>query len=208
MTQFIMIGAGGHASALLSALRLCNADVIGYVAEKDSIMLKGISRIGGDDKVIAHGPDGVLLLNGIGSVNHPARRRDIFVRYKKLGFAFASVVHPSAIIAAEAVHGEGAQIMAGAILQSGVRIGDNVIVNTGAIVDHDCQVGDHVHIATGARLAGDVIIGGAAHIGTGSTIIQGVSIGGDAVVAGGAVVITDVAAGSVVMGVPARARIT
>jgi UDP-perosamine 4-acetyltransferase len=207
MTQLVLLGAGGHASVLLAALHLNNTDVIGYVAEAAAGSMAPLPYLGNDLDFLARGMDSVLLVNGVGSISNPERRRHVFEHYRKAGFAFAPVIHPSAIIAADAVCGEGTQIMAGAILQSGTQVGDDVIVNTGGIVDHGCRIGDHVHIATGARLAGDVTIGGAAHIGAGATVIQGIHVGADAIVAAGAVVIDDVAPGSLVMGVPARAKI-
>jgi acetyltransferase-like isoleucine patch superfamily enzyme len=100
--------------------------------------------------------------------------------------------------------GDGAQIMAGAILQTGVRVGRNVIVNTRAVIDHDSCLADHVHVATGAILAGGVKVGEASHIGAGATVIQEITIGRAVLVAAGAVVVSDVADDASVAGIPAR----
>ena len=46
-------------------------------------------------------------------------------------------------------------VMAGAILNPGVSLGDNVLVNTGALVEHDCILEPNVQIGPGANLAGN-----------------------------------------------------
>jgi sugar O-acyltransferase (sialic acid O-acetyltransferase NeuD family) len=209
MTALVIIGAGGHARVLVEALKSRRSDILGFVsadAETASGIMTGIPRIGDDRDLRARGPADILLVNGIGSVGNPDRRRAIFEGFSSAGFAFATVIHPSAVVASDVVIGAGTQIMAGCVLQPGVRIGANVIINTGAIIDHDTVIGDHVHIAPGARLSGDVKIGNLVHVGTGATIIEGIRIGDTALVAAGAVVTADVPTSARVMGVPARVR--
>jgi UDP-perosamine 4-acetyltransferase len=209
VTKLIMIGAGGHARVLAEALKAGGRVLVGFAtndAEHGSGAMRDIERVGSDDDLLARGPAELMLVNGIGSTSRPAARRAAFERFKAAGFAFVAVVHPSAVLASDASVGEGAQIMAGAVLQAGVRVGRNAIINTGAIVDHDGDIGDHVHVATGARLAGSVTVGASGHVGAGACVINNIRIGVDAVVGAGAVVLRDVQAGSVVIGVPARAR--
>jgi sugar O-acyltransferase (sialic acid O-acetyltransferase NeuD family) len=209
MSGLIIIGAGGHARVLAAVLRAQRSDILGFITnenESASGIMSDIPRIGDDGDLRARGPAGILLVNGLGSVGDPSRRRAIFDSFRSAGFAFATVVHPSAIVASDVVIGEGAQIMAACALQPGVRIGANVIVNTGAIIDHDTIVGDHTHVAPGACLSGGVMVGNSAHIGTGATIIHRVHIGDNALVAAGAVVTADVPASATVMGVPARVQ--
>jgi sugar O-acyltransferase (sialic acid O-acetyltransferase NeuD family) len=130
----------------------------------------------------------------------------VFEKFKGKGFTFATIVHPSAVVASDVALGEGAQIMAGAIIQPGSRIGMNTIVNTKASVDHDCLIGDHVHLSPGVTLSGDVRIYNGVHIGTGATVIQGITIGANSLVGAGSVVIADVPSEIRVLGAPARKR--
>jgi UDP-perosamine 4-acetyltransferase len=99
---------------------------------------------------------------------------------------------------------EGAQILAGAVVQASARIGQDAIVNSGALVDHDCQIGTGAHLAPGSTLSGGVIVGKFTHVGCGATIIQGIRVGEGCLVAAGAVVVRDVPDHSLAMGVPAR----
>jgi UDP-perosamine 4-acetyltransferase len=143
-------------------------------------------------------------VNGLGSVESTAKRAALFQRFKGKGYRFATVVHPSAVVAGDVVLEEGVQVMAGAVIQPGTRVGENTIVNTGAIVDHDCALASHVHVAPGAVLSGGVSIGEGTHVGTGAKIIQGVRVGSHSLVAAGAVVVDPVGERARVFGVPAR----
>lgn len=166
--------------------------------------IAGIPVLGNDDAIRNYAPDSVDLVNGIGSVILPEKRKAIYVKFKNAGYSFASVIHPSATVMEDVQLGEGVQIMAGAIVQTGCAIGENTIINTGAVVDHDCVIDTHVHIASGAVLSGGVEIGTMSHIGTGATIVQGIKISERVVVGAGAVVIKDIAPGKKVAGNPAK----
>jgi UDP-perosamine 4-acetyltransferase len=200
----IVVGGGGHAKVLVSTLLLSGREVLGFVDVNASIpKLLSIANLGDDSAAFAHSPEQVRLVNGVGSINSAIRRRKIYERFAERGYAFETVIHPSAIVSLEVEVDEGVQIMAGAVVQPGTRLGMNAIINTGACVDHDCLIEAHVHIAPGATLSGDVRIGRGSHVGTGATIIQGIKVGSGCVVGAGAVVIRDVPDGVTVAGVPA-----
>ncbi len=205
----LIVGGGGHAKVLIDTLRLRSARIIGITEAdptKHGTEVLGVRVIGDDKTISEHAPGTLLLVNGIGSVNLPKARKAVFEKYKAKGFTFATIVHPSAVVAPDVVLGEGCQIMAGAVIQPGSRISMNVIVNTKASVDHDCIISDHVHISPGVTLSGGVTVGRMAHIGAGATIIQGVRVGDNCLVFAGSVVIDDVPAETQVLGVPARKR--
>jgi len=203
----ILIGAGGHAKVLIASLLLLRREIIGIAEakiEKQSELLWEIPIIGADEAIKKFGSEEIELVNGLGSVGSPHRRMEIYQRFKKEGYRFAGVVHPSALIMRDVELGEGVQIMAGAIIQPGCRIGDNAVINTGAILDHDCIIGEHTHIAPGSVLSGGVRVGTASHVGTSATVIQGIEVGENVVIGAGAVVIKNIPDGVKVVGVPAR----
>lgn len=206
MTDLVMLGAGGHARVLMAALALQGKRPSGCVAPQrpDTAWPADVPYLGDDDAISRFEPRRVELVNGIGSVGITHARRNVFERLTAQGYSFTRVVHPTAHIADDVSLGRGVQVMAGAIVQTGARIGDNVLINTGAVVDHDCRIGAHCHVATGACLSGTVALGDGVHIGTGACVIQCVSIGRDSVVGAGAVVVRDVGAGVVAIGNPAR----
>ena len=203
----IVIGSGGHARVVIDTLLCAGRRVIGRTDRdpaRGGIDIQGIPFLGDDAALATHDPATVELANGIGSTGDPSRRIAVFETFRARGFRFARVIHPSTVIAADADIGEGAQIMAGAIVQPGCRIGANAIVNTGARVDHDCTIAEHVHVAPGAVLCGDVTIGARSHVGAGAVVIQAVMIGTDCLVAAGAAVAATLANAARAGGVPAR----
>ena len=201
----IILGGGGHGKVLLDMLISQQAEIIGvcdpYLNGNGPL---GMHVLGADAAVYQYNSDEVELVNGLGSTGVNTRRQELYQQFKTEGYEFAAVVHPNAIVAGDVLIGEGSQVFAGSILQTGTRLGANCIVNTGARVDHDCILGDHIHVAPGATICGDVEIGNGAHIGAGAVVIQGVRIGEASLVAAGAVVVRDVRPGAMVAGVPAR----
>lgn len=203
----LVIGGGGHAKVLINCLLLKQMNILGILESDFSKMgqeILGIPIIGPDDAIFECDPSEVLLVNAIGSTRSLALRSDIFRKFKNLGYSFSSVVHPSAIVAADVVMGEGVQIMAGVIVQPGCQIGADSVINTRASLDHDCCIGEHVHIAPGVVLSGGVSIGQQTHLGTGSVVIHNITIGSHCMVAAGAVVTRNLKPGVRAMGVPAK----
>ena len=198
----VILGGGGHARVVIDALRCAGHTIAGVIDPKPEVaqtLPKGIAWLGKD--LSQAKPGEVQLAIGVGSLDVGARnpRPRLFQEAKAGGFQILSFKHPSAVVADDVVLGEGAQIMAGAILQPGLRTGLNCIVNTGARLDHDCRIGDHVHVAPGVVVSGTVEIGDGAHLGTGAIVIQNIKIGAEAMIAAGAVITRDV---------PAQARIS
>lgn len=203
----IVLCAGGHSKVLINVLLLNSRNIVGVAdnnSQKHGGFLLGVKVIGDDEVVLNYTPESVHLVNGLGSVESMRPRRLLFEKFAQKGYQFASVIHPSAVVAHDVALCEGAQIMAGAVIQPGASIGANTIVNTRASVDHDCCVGAHSHLAPGVVLSGGVSVGDEVHLGTGAVVIHNIKIGGGSLVGAGAVVTSDVPEGSRVAGAPAR----
>lgn len=208
--RHIVIGAGGHGCVVLDALLSRELEVIGFVDADPNLhgrATQGVPVLGSDAEILSFAPDDIRLVNGIGSTRSPTKRAAAFDQMTKNGYRFATVIHANGIVSGSARIQEGAQVMAGAVVQPGCDIGSNAIVNTRASIDHDVMAGRHAHIAPGATVSGNVTIGERAHVGAGATVIQNISIGARALVAAGAVVINDVGEDACVMGVPAKASV-
>ncbi|MBY0471650.1 acetyltransferase [bacterium] len=197
----IIIGGGGHARVLADLLAQCQRQVRGYTDLSETSLSSSVSYLGTDEALVQLQPTEVELVNGVGSTSDTSVRAKIFEIYQAKGFRFATLVHPSAILPLKYQLGEGSQVMAGAVIQTGVEIAVNSIVNTRASIDHDCQLGAHVHVAPGVTLSGGVVVGDRAHIGTGASVIQGIRIGSGAIVGAGATVTRDVADRTVIKGI-------
>lgn len=208
MKKILIIGAGGHAKVLIDALLVSGHKIEGILDQDKKLHGKsvlGIKVLGGDELLEKKYPkDQTILVNGVGSISDTEVRQKIFSNFKKKGFEFMTVIHPSSVIAKSAKLGEGVQVLALSFIGADSTIGANVIVNTKVSIDHDCDIAAHVHLAPGVTLSGLVEIGEAAHIGTGASVIQAVTIGKHSLVAAGAVVVSDVANKKQVAGVPAK----
>jgi UDP-perosamine 4-acetyltransferase len=93
----------------------------------------GVPITGLDEDILKMSVDAVELVNGLG--NRASRtdsglsgRRTLFGRFAALGYRFPVISHVSAAIASDAMLGDGAQVMAGVVIQPAARIGRNVLV--------------------------------------------------------------------------------
>lgn len=200
----IIIGNGGHASVLTEILFAQDSRIIGFTTPTAEENHFGLTYLGTDDVISQYSPADVELVLGLGMLGPTSVREKIFNDFKEKGYSFKTLVHSSAIISPSARFGEGVQILAGTIIQTGTVIADNTIVNTGAIIDHDGQIGAHVHIAPGTKISGVVQIGNSTHIGTGTTIIQSIEIGDGCLIGAGSVVVKNIKSHVRAFGVPAK----
>ena len=204
MKELIIFGAGGHAAVVLDALMSHPAYHVEFVIKgllDDSnklscLNIPVIGRINDAKKLASDKTEFVI------AIGNNAFRRELQDKFSEL--VFATVVHPSAIIASHVELGAGSMVLARAVISPNVKIGRHVIVNTGAIVEHDNVIADFVHVSPQATLCGGVRVQDSTHIGANVTIIPGVCIGANAVVGAGATVISNVMNEDTVVGTPAK----
>jgi sugar O-acyltransferase (sialic acid O-acetyltransferase NeuD family) len=204
--RLYVVGCGGHGRVVLDCLRACGLSVAGIIdaALARGTQVDGVPVAGGDEVLAQLNPADVAVCLGVGAMPGKPARAQLFAHCRARGFQIPGLVHPSAILAPHHAFGAGIQVLAGAVLQTGVRLGDNVIVNTRAGIDHDCVIGNDVMIGPGAILCGQVSVGDDAYVGAGAVILPSMRIGAQAVVGAGSVITRDVAAGTTVAGNPAR----
>jgi sugar O-acyltransferase (sialic acid O-acetyltransferase NeuD family) len=138
--------------------------------------------------------------------DHGKDRFELQQRLSNSGLTPATLIHPTAFVAASATIGAGSQILALSALCADARLGDACIINTHASVDHECTLGRGVHIGPGATVCGEVLIEDFVFVGAGATILPRLRIESGATIGAGAVVTGNVSAGSCVVGVPAHVR--
>src|SRR5271154_6129860 len=110
----IVIGGGGHAKVLVSALLLRERSVLGFVdLNLELPPLLGVHHLGDDSAVSRHPPDSVQLVNGVGSISCTRNHQNVYERFVRKQYCFATVIHPSAVVAAEVQIEDGVQVMAG-----------------------------------------------------------------------------------------------
>lgn len=206
----IILGAGGHASAVADALLAAGRQVLGFTdpnPARHGQLLCGCPVLGDDDVLKSWDREAVELGNGLGGVGRaedlPRRRRmqELLVAD---GWRFADVRHPTASVSVFALIEPTVQLLAGSRIQPGAIVGEGCIVGTSVIVEHGAYVEPWGHLASGAILCGDVRVGVESHVGAGAVVRQGVRLGAQTVVGAGAVVVEDFAGQGLIVGVPAR----
>lgn len=200
----VMAGAGGHARVLLALAQAAGLDVVAIcdprLASEGTTEWQGLPVWGDDAALATIDPAEYALVNAIGQLPHSTARREVYKRIRGLELSLPSLVHPCAWVAPGVVLDGGTQVMAGATLQPGCRIGENSIINTHASIDHDGRIGAHVHVAPGAVLCGGVTLGEGAFVGAGATILPNVTVGAGAIVGAGTCLRQDLAPESLYAG--------
>ncbi len=206
MGSIVIVGASGHAKVVIDALeRQRDHTVVGLVddAKPAGGEWYGYPLLGPISELALHADrvDAFFVAVGDGFVREVIARS---VRDAHPNLEFATIVHPSAVIARGVVLGEGTIVMAGAVVQADVRVGEGCIVNTRASIDHDCTLADYSALSPGATLGGGVEIGRQAFLGLNASVLHGIRIGDHTVVGAGAVVTKDLPSRVIAFGVPAR----
>lgn len=93
------------------------------------------------------------------------------------GLTAATIINPSAYIAASAVIGKGCYIAANATISSAVILKEHIIINYNASIGHDATIERHAVINPGARISGNVKIGEGCLIGANAFLFQNIEIG-------------------------------
>ena len=173
--EIIFLGAGGHASVLFEMIDLMDIKLKEIFVDKND--LDKPSRYHerlkhGDEIWQNYNSSKYKIIVGVGRKNiYDQTRNKLYKIVLSLGFESPILIHPSAVISKSSTIDDGTQIMMGACIQTGTKIGKNVIINTGATIDHDCKIHDNVFIAPGVTICGNVEIGKGSFIGAGSVIV-------------------------------------
>jgi len=203
--DFIILGAGRHATVTVEYLWRANNCVVGAVGEPSSSWLRTkypqipversvgelVSRIGLGD--------GTVAISAVGDV---IAKQDLTNEATREGLSFRSCIHSSAVIADSAYIAEGCFIGPGVIVGPHVRIGRHVILNTSCVIDHDSVVGEMSTICPSVTICGNVRVGERVFVGTNATVVENIEIGAFSKVGAMALVNKDIPEYVVSWGIP------
>ena len=189
MEDIILLGLGGHAKSVIDCIeRQEKYRIIGFLdkEERDKVCYKGYKVIGNDDDLDCFYRQGVMnAFVTVGFLGQSKVRNRLYDRLKHIGFSLPNIIDPSAVLAGDAVLGEGNFVGKLAMINADARIGNMCIINSSAMIEHECRVGDFSHVSVGTVLCGGVTVGQETFVGAGSTLIQGISVGDGCIVAAG-----------------------
>ncbi|MDD2762794.1 MAG: acetyltransferase [Opitutaceae bacterium] len=206
MKRLIIIGAGGFGREVLSW----------STTGQPPWQIKGF--LDDDPRALADRSLGVPMLGSIDgyepveedvflcAIGQPALRRSTFDKIHARGGRFATLVHPTAVVADRAKLEEGVIICPFALVSVDARVEAGAVIYYHSSVDHDAVVGRWCQVSGHCDITGAATLGTEVFLGSHAAIMPGVHVGDRAVVGAGAVVIADVKPGTTVIGVPARER--
>lgn len=209
--RYLVVGAGGHAQEVAWSLaehERGRGGACELVFFDDSIapgpLRSGLGSVVGPIDAVADHADRrtTRLVLGVGL---PHLKLRLTERLATTGLAWATVVHPRAVIGPNVAIGAGSYVAAGAIVTLNVELGAFVTINMHAQVAHDGVVAPYATLHPNAHVAGNVTIGEGAELGTGSSVLPGRTIGAWAVLGAGAVATASLEGDATYVGLPARA---
>lgn len=205
--RVLMLGSGGHGRVVADIIRCCGLQLAGII---DDVAPAGSERLG--SRVLGCSAELPRIMQETGcrhlvlAIGHNGRRLALARRIEALcpAVIWQTLVHPTAVIAADAALGAGTVVVARAVVNPGARIGRHCIINTAAVVDHDGHLGDGCSLGPGAVLGGNVQLGEGAIVAIGATVINALRLGDHSLLGGGGTAVRDLPDFAVALGVPAR----
>jgi sugar O-acyltransferase (sialic acid O-acetyltransferase NeuD family) len=143
----------------------------------------------------------------ISAIPKPKEAWARFRRIASLGIPrerWATVVHPTACLAADVSLGPGTFVGPLAVVEPGVTAGMHACLRGGSYVSHDVRLADFVFVGPNATVLGRGTLAEGAHIGANAACREEIAVGRYAVVGIGATVVADVPEFAIAAGNPAR----
>jgi sugar O-acyltransferase (sialic acid O-acetyltransferase NeuD family) len=205
--RLVIVGGGGFGRELLCWAADCEAagrlpPVAGIIDDSDDPLAGydySTSRLGGIEDY--RPAEGDLLVMAIGD---PAAKRRAAEKLGGRGGRFATLVHPSAVVAHSARLDEGVVICPQGLVSADASVGRLVIINALSSVGHDVRVGDYSTLSAHVDLTGFVSVGEGVLVGSGAKVLPKVKVGDGATIGAGATVYRSVPAGATVYAAPAK----
>jgi sugar O-acyltransferase (sialic acid O-acetyltransferase NeuD family) len=116
----------------------------------------------------------------------------------------ATIVDPSAFVAASAKIGPGCVIYPHCFIGFRAVLGQRVFSLSSSVINHDDVLEDRVTVCTNVSLAGNIYVEADSYLGQACTVKQFVRVGRGSLLGMGSVVLRDVPPNSVMVGNPAR----
>ncbi len=209
MKDIILIGGGQHCGVVLYNVaaqgRYRVMGILDGAEDRWGKMAHGKPILGGYDKNnlerIKNEYQTNLFFISFGNMKF---RKSMFEYMISQDWEAVNIIHPDAVVSANAKIGKGVLIECGCLVTPNPIIGDNVVVNTGSQVNHDNVIEDHAYIASGVILSGGVTICENTLIDDGVIVTLGKKVGKNCIIGAGAVVTKNIPDQVIAYGNPCR----
>lgn len=207
MNRLIIVGAGGCGREVLQWAKDVNDkektwEIAGFLDDNENA-LEGVpcdvSVLGGVDtyKIL---PEDVFVC----AIGNPKIKKLVTEKLKARGAKFTTLVHPTAVVADNALLDEGVILYPFSLVSDNAHVGAHSIVNMYSSVAHDSVLGEYCIISAHCDVTGACTLGDGVFMGTTSNMVPRTKIGNYAFICAGSTVMTRVKDGVKVMGNPAR----
>jgi len=203
MTDYVLIGGGALAREIVDwfapSLTAAGSRFTGYLDDGQAPMTAfgfDLPQLG-----TTHAFDfgGALPVMAVAT---PAGKKTLAERFA--GQAFATLVHPTAVVSASAKLGQGVVVGPFAMVSANAVVDDFAMVNAYASVGHDVHVGSWTTLSCHVDLTGAVEVGRESFFGSGARVIPGVRVGDRCTIGAGAVVVRRTGDDATLFAAPAR----
>jgi sugar O-acyltransferase (sialic acid O-acetyltransferase NeuD family) len=200
--RVLVIGAGdgGYIVSEVLGFEPTKYEIIGFLDDNQKLWgqeLHGHRVLGGTDRVIALGEQGLFDSLIISITANMRVRRKLFEEYRALGFTCINAIHPSVHVSPSAKIGCGNLIYGMVYIGTETRVGDNNLISAHSSIDHHNVVGSHNLFGPGCLTSGAVTIGDSCIFGAGVGIEPHLRIGNNVKIASGLAISSHVADGVV-----------
>jgi len=197
-SRVALLGAGGYCAVLVEDIRECGFEIEGIYDDSPSSLgkcLLGVFVKG----AIADAPLHTPLVLAIGQ--NEARRA---ITTKHASRKWATIVHPTAYVAPDAVIGEGCTIERYCVIGPGAKVGRFCLFGARAIIGAGSTIEDYAFVAAASVIGNGAAVRTAAVVGLSSVILPKVEIGSGSTILMASVVVRDAPPNVSLSGVPAR----
>lgn len=210
MQHIVILGGSGDGMVALEGLRQMQAmglpvRPVGFLndAMPKGDMLAELPVLGRLDDWTAL-PEHMLLLPALHKLKAMPQRTRRLAGLQVPAHRWASLIHPTAVVAAGSGPGPGSYVGPYVVIQPGARLGAFLSLRAGANVGHDCELGDFVYMGPNSVLCGRAVLERGVHLGPGAVITDEIRVGEFSVVGAASAVSRQLPSAVLAMGNPAR----
>lgn len=165
--KILVYGGAEYGSVIRDLAARCGHSFAGFI---DDVHPGAPEVLGGFEDVRGRfAADAFGVAIAVGYKDLAARWR-VIESVRGAGYPLPPLVHPAAYVHPDASIGDGAAIMARAIVDLRARIGDACVLWPGANVSHDSTIGANTFLSPNSTICGFVTVGRNCFVGAGAVV--------------------------------------